>query len=235
MDDHHFDTLTRALTSGASRRTVLRRLAGGLLGGAAVARGLQPTGAQPQPKVGICHRDGEGRYRYQEVNGNAVATHEAHGDVIAPDFSSDASHCGGCGITCGDGETCDDGECVATGFVVSGEITDSSPTFDGGCRDGRHYDAYTFEHTGGDLSLSVRGEPSGSGSLPDPGVALYAGGVPTDYCPALAENDDSICNRDSYLLLIDQPAGTYTAVVIDYQGRLGSYIFERNAFNNHCP
>jgi hypothetical protein len=233
MDDHPFDTLTRALAAGASRRTVLRRLAGGLLGGAAVARGLPPVAAQPQPKVAICHLDGQGRYRYQEVNGNAVSGHEAHGDAIAPDFSSDASHCGGCGITCADGHTCDDGACVESTHVIHGSLDDDGPTFAGGCAAGRRYDAYTFDHTGGTLSLTVRGEPSGSGSLPDPYVRLYSGGVPSDWCTHIAEDDDSSCNREPYLVT-DQPSGTYTAVVTDYSNQSGTYVFERDTFNDPC-
>lgn len=109
MPTSSFDALSRTLATGTSRRSLLRGLAGAAVAGMLVDRHVA---AQPQPKVGICHRNGEGQYRYQEVNGNAVPAHEAHGDAIAPDFSSDANHCGGCGITCADGYTCEAGSCA---------------------------------------------------------------------------------------------------------------------------
>ncbi len=126
MDDTRFDRLTRHMAQGTSRRTLLR-LASGLLGGAAAATALQPTSARPQPKVGICHLDDQGWYRYQEINGNAVAAHAAHGDAIDPDFSSDPDHCGGCGIACGAGFTCDEEACVE--ICTHGLVSDGA----GGC------------------------------------------------------------------------------------------------------
>jgi hypothetical protein len=109
MPTSSFDTLSRTLATGASRRSLLRGMVGAAVGGALAGRSAV---AAPQSKVGICHQDDLGQYRYQEVNGNAVPAHEAHGDAIAPDFSSDSNHCGGCGIACGDGYTCQDSACV---------------------------------------------------------------------------------------------------------------------------
>src|SRR5262245_44360618 len=67
MDGHRFDSMTRVLATGTSRRTAIRMLAGaaaGTLGlGATRAARADPTG-----KVGVCHRSGSGRRpRYIEV------------------------------------------------------------------------------------------------------------------------------------------------------------------------
>jgi hypothetical protein len=106
-----FDALSKSLAAGSSRRSLLRGLVGAATGGAIAMAGRDALAAPPS-KVGICHRDGQGRYRYQEVSWNAAPAHEAHGDAIDPDFTSDANHCGGCGITCGDGYTCQASVCV---------------------------------------------------------------------------------------------------------------------------
>ena len=46
MDGRRFDTVAKAVAGGATRRQALRRLGGGLVGGALAALGLGPAAAQ---------------------------------------------------------------------------------------------------------------------------------------------------------------------------------------------
>src|SRR5699024_4624438 len=89
--------------------------AGGALGLLKVSKGL----ARPAGTVSICHIDDEGVYRYIQVSENAVPAHVSHGDIIAPEFSTDPANCGGCGVICPTAPanaiaTCIDGVCGFT-------------------------------------------------------------------------------------------------------------------------
>ncbi len=103
-----------------------------------------------------------------------------------------------------------------------------------------HYDTFTFVHGGGEMSLAVRGASSSGGTLPDPIVILFAGtGLPGNPCAPevqLGYDDENGCGHDAYLVTT-QAAGTYTAMVLDFNGSLGTYTFERNTFTgtNVCP
>lgn len=89
MDTRKFDTLTKSLATGTSRRSVI----GGLFGGAFGITGLSRAAAGPAPKVDICHYDEDtGTYHLISVSGNALKAHEAHGDHLAVD--------GSCGTIC---------------------------------------------------------------------------------------------------------------------------------------
>ena len=125
--------------------------------------------------------------------------------------------------------------CAAAGSGVPGELTEADPVFHSGCALGLHYDAYTFEHSGGPLSLAVRGVDTGGGTLEDPFISLFAGGVGSDFCNNVAWDNDGGCGRDAYLAA-DLAAGTYTAVVITVGNELGTYTFEGNTFSvGPCP
>jgi hypothetical protein len=115
MDGKGFDELARRLATGRSRRSVLRGFVGG--GAALVAARTGATLAAPAGKFTICHWSADlGYYELISVSGNALAAHEAHGDIIYPDFTDPAT-CGDCNTQCGEGEICGEFGCetVETG------------------------------------------------------------------------------------------------------------------------
>lgn len=126
MESQRFDSLTRMMASGASRRTVLR----GALGGALAAVGLRSVaGAAPAAKVDICHQTGNGTYRHINVSVNALDAHIAHGDFTdcEGNFEVDFDSCTCvCGLTsCGTGselntDTC---ECDPVDECMAADLT----------------------------------------------------------------------------------------------------------------
>ncbi|MGH2557612.1 MAG: hypothetical protein ACRDJH_01000 [Thermomicrobiales bacterium] len=124
MDNRHFDNVARALATAASRRQILKGLAGGTAAGTFSLMGVARAHAQQAEKVVVCHltESATNPVVQIEVSVASVPAHEAHGDAINPDFTTDPTNCGGCGIVCGGGEVCRDGQCVAacTDFILSG-------------------------------------------------------------------------------------------------------------------
>ncbi len=140
MDKHRFDTITKALATGATRRDTLRGLAAGLVGAALAAVIPRQVGAQqgeqacaafcqslpPGPQRGRCVAEcgtGQGGL-FDACDGDlgGVCT-DADGTISCPSFSSDPDNCGGCaeagtGATAGDicpaGDICSGGACTCT-------------------------------------------------------------------------------------------------------------------------
>ena len=179
MDDQQFDTMVRAFASGISRRGALGILAG-LAGfqvgetdaakrrrkhdrpkGASKKKNRKKSpraqsGAKKKDKFTICHRTGSETNPFViiEVGDSAVPAHEAHGDIISPDFENDPANCGGCAVSCDDAnpcttDTCVEGVCVNTPVDCDddNECTDDScdettgacvntPVAGRGCNDG---------------------------------------------------------------------------------------------------
>lgn len=112
MDSHRFDRWTRSLATGASRRRLLKGIAGGVAAGAGGL--LRRQGSAAADKVFICHNTGSETNPQVliEVSVNAIPAHEAHDDLIGVDVSSDPFNCGDCGIVCEDNNACTDNLCV---------------------------------------------------------------------------------------------------------------------------
>ena len=83
MNNDRFDDLARSLATRHSRRSVVQSLGAAMLGTAGFIGLRGMASAAPRDKVGICHRVGDGTYRYIEVDRNAVSAHEGHGDFLA--------------------------------------------------------------------------------------------------------------------------------------------------------
>jgi hypothetical protein len=145
MDDQRFDTLTRALAAGITRRGALGILAGlaALKAGNTAAKKRHRKGGKSQiaaqkndHKVTICHLTSSKKNPVVqiEVDESAIPAHKAHGDTIDPDFQNDPANCGGCGISCDDGklctiDTCVKGKCVNTPI----DCNDRNPCTDDSC------------------------------------------------------------------------------------------------------
>jgi CSLREA domain-containing protein len=112
--------------------------------------------------------------------------------------------------------------------VISGALEVTDPTFNHPASGAIciptgtsvYYDAYTYSHTGGPLSIEMT-----AGTMTDPFLALYSGSFdPLNPCTNfVAANDDSITGLDSKLVL-NLPAGTYVIVATSSaNGDTGTY------------
>jgi hypothetical protein len=134
MDGRQFDKLTKALATGVSRRRVLRGAVGSAIGG--MVSMIRIRGGSAGDKVVVCHLTGSATNPVVQidVSVNAIPAHEAHGDVIAPDFATDVNNCGGCGIVCGGGDACNTPTCLGGECTtVSVNCDDNNACTDDSC------------------------------------------------------------------------------------------------------
>jgi len=151
MDPRQFDDLVKRLSVGTTRRNALKIFGGGIMAGTLGRLRSSSADAAPAGKVGICHHTGSASNPvvYITVSANAIPAHQAHGDAINPNFQTDPANCGGCSISCDDGnpctvDTCVAGACVHTPVdcskftnacnvgVCSGGTCSAQPTNEGG-------------------------------------------------------------------------------------------------------
>ena len=102
MDAHTFDRWTTAVAQHSTRRTALRLLTGGVLGGLLSRRGSTPARAVQLDDVGL-------------IDTGPLSTCEAQGLTdcfgVCTDVSSDPANCGACGTLCAAGYACIGGWC----------------------------------------------------------------------------------------------------------------------------
>ncbi len=147
MDSDRFDELSRSMAGNKNRRSILRAIGALTLGASGVAGFRTSVGAAKNDKVNVCHRTGNGSYRYISVAASAVDAHVAHGDHVSN--LDDVNNCGACGNVCsapengtalcgedGCGFVCNEGfelnvtgdGCVATSLCTPGYVE-----LNGGC------------------------------------------------------------------------------------------------------
>ena len=112
MDDHRFDQLARSLAAGTSRRAVLKRLAGTIVGTTLGLGGLRRVGAQDAESDDPDIQVGTGGHADGGSGGGSVAT----GDISTGGNSGNVTTIGD--VASGDGD--------ATVVVDGGEVTTST-------------------------------------------------------------------------------------------------------------
>ena len=107
MDVDRFDTLTRFMPAGGSRRRVLAALAAGLFAALSGRR----VGAKDE-KVRICHKTSSTTTPVVviQINADALEDHLAHGDVVLGN-DHDGVVCCVHDSDCGPGLNCENGFC----------------------------------------------------------------------------------------------------------------------------
>ena len=156
MDDKRFDSLTRTFASDTDRRSVLKRLLGGALGGSLALAGRGASAGSE--KIWICHATGSRTNPYVLIHVSNNATKQGHGghedDLIpAPTDGQGTPYCpsddGGNG-GCGDGEKPCGSACIGEDECCTGG--------EKGCPDGEVCESGTC----------VPEDDGGGGGLGDP-------------------------------------------------------------------
>ena len=101
MDDKSFDSLTRSLVQGASRRTILKRLVGGAAAGALTLRGVRGVAADHKPEH--CAKEGQKAHPHKPCCPGLVAGADERcaGAPPPPPCAPPGSPCGGAtGLGC---------------------------------------------------------------------------------------------------------------------------------------
>src|SRR6478609_10839241 len=103
MDPKRFDQISKSLATGTSRRTFVKGLSGGILGGALALAGRNRVDAKAG-KVGICHHTGSASNPIVQISvaSNAVPAHLSHGDTIL----GTVADCSSCGDVCTSEDAC---------------------------------------------------------------------------------------------------------------------------------
>lgn len=120
MDDRQFDEVTRALATGISRRTVLRRLGVGVVGLGLAAIGRRTSRAAPTACAVFCAdqpgaRGAQCRQTCKACAGgpSAVCFNPVTSSFSCKDLENDPTNCGGCGQVCEEPFlACVSGECA---------------------------------------------------------------------------------------------------------------------------
>lgn len=104
MDPKRFDDLSKGLATGTSRRSLVKGISGGVLGGALAMVGLGKASAKPPVRVGVCHLTGNANkpVAYIEVSPSMANTLVSRGDSL---LGSDTD-CAYCGDVCESHDEC---------------------------------------------------------------------------------------------------------------------------------
>ena len=103
LEPKRFDDLSKGLATATSRRTLVKGLGGGILGGALALAGLNRAGAKAD-KVGICHHTDSASSPIVQISvaSNSVPEHLAHGDTVL----GTVADCSSCGDICTSENAC---------------------------------------------------------------------------------------------------------------------------------
>jgi hypothetical protein len=103
MDPKRFDDLSKGLAAATSRRSLVKGIGGGILGGALALAGLGRAGAKPA-RVGVCHKTGNVNIpvAYVEVSTSTAQVLLSRGDTLL----GAVTDCGTCGNACVSNDAC---------------------------------------------------------------------------------------------------------------------------------
>lgn len=127
MQQHRFDDLTRSLGATNSRRTVLKGLLAGAVGGVVAA--VSGGGA-------LAAKGGNGRGHHKPDCCPDDHPTFCVDSYMCVDTDGDPNNCGGCGTICPVGETCASGTCVTSGECTPGTQQGCSTGLLGVCATG---------------------------------------------------------------------------------------------------
>ena len=104
MDPRRFDELSKGLASRSSRRSVVKGLGAGVLGGVLAMAGLGKASAKPPARVGVCHLTGNANkpVAYIEVSPSMANTLVSRGDSLL----GTTTDCAFCGDVCESQDEC---------------------------------------------------------------------------------------------------------------------------------
>ena len=119
MDRDRFDSLSKAVAAGASRRQLLKLLAGGALGGIAGVARIGSGDAKPRPdgctgSGGNCDASRPCCADSVCINGKCCLTRKICDGARCTDLDNDPNNCGSCGNACAVGQICLAGVCGCT-------------------------------------------------------------------------------------------------------------------------
>lgn len=134
MESERFDDLAKILARGASRRELVKAIAGAAGGGALVLLGAGRAGARNNRVTGVCHLTGDTAHpvEYIEIDAKSVPDHLAHGDQPSTSTTACGKQCVNCqsGAPANTVPACTNGACT---YACAPSYADCNQSLSDGC------------------------------------------------------------------------------------------------------